>query len=160
MILEEIDAIRRHAIQSFRCGTDSIHGHHHWRTVERNGLLIAPEVGADVETVRLFSILHDCCRIDDGSDLEHGPRAARMVRDLAGSLIRVDPVRLETLVFAIHHHTDGTVSADPTIGACWDADRLDLGRVGIIPSPTFMSTTAGKRIADLGSTYFLSLIHI
>ena len=116
-------------------------------------MLIATEVGADVETVQLFSILHDCCRLDDDSELGHGPRAARMVRDLAGSLIRVDPVRLETLVFAIRHHTDGTTSDDPTIGACWDADRLDLGRVGIIPSPTYMSTTTGKQIAELGSVY-------
>ena len=34
-----------------------------------------------------------------------------------------------------------------TIGTCWDADRLDLGRVGIIPSSDFMSTQAGKESA-------------
>ena len=34
---------------------------------------------------------------------------------------------------------------DPTIGTCWDADRLDIGRVGIIPHERFMSTAAGKR---------------
>jgi uncharacterized protein len=149
----QFEAVRRHAIQSFRVGPNSIHGLHHWRTVEKHGLLIAPEVGADVQTVQLFAILHDCCRLDDESDLEHGPRAARMVRTLAGSLITLDPARLDTLVHAIHHHTDGTTSDDPTIGTCWDADRLDLGRVGIIPSASLMSTTAGKRIAELGSSY-------
>jgi uncharacterized protein len=76
-----------------------------------------------------------------------------MACDLAGSLIRIDPARLETLTFAIRHHTDGKTSDDPTVGTCWDADRLDLGRVGIIPSPTFMSTPTGKRIAELGSVF-------
>ncbi len=67
-----------------------------------------------------------------------------MVRDLADSIIRLDRQRLETLVFAIQHHTDGATSGDPTIGTCWDADRLDLGRVGIVPSARKMSTQPGK----------------
>jgi uncharacterized protein len=33
------------------------------------------------------------------------------------------------------------------IGACWDADRLDLTRVGIIPDPDMMSTEPGKELA-------------
>ena len=41
---------------------------------------------------------------------------------------------------------DGTI----TIGTCWDADRLDLGRVGVIPSVDFMSTHAGKKAACVG----------
>lgn len=73
-----------------------------------------------------------------------------MVRKLAGSLIQHDSARFEILVFAIHHHTDGFTSDNPTIGTCWDADRLDLGRVGIIPSPALMSTQAGKQIAEPG----------
>jgi hypothetical protein len=36
---------------------------------------------------------------------------------------------------------------DVTIQTCWDADRLDLGRVGIRPDPARMGTEAGKRIA-------------
>ena len=153
MTLDALESVRQHAAQVFRCGSGSVHGPHHWRKVEKTGLLIAPEVGADIETVQLFAVLHDCCRMDDGGDPEHGPRAAQMVRDLADSLIRVDSARLETLIFAICHHTDGTTSYDPTIGTCWDADRLDLGRVGIIPSPSRMSTQAGRKIAELGSAY-------
>ena len=41
---------------------------------------------------------------------------------------------------------DGTI----TIGTCWDADRLDLGRVGVIPSVDFMSTQDGKEAACVG----------
>jgi uncharacterized protein len=40
------------------------------------------------------------------------------------------------------HHSDGEVSTDKTIQTCWDADRLDLGRVGIFPSPKFLSQEA------------------
>ena len=35
---------------------------------------------------------------------------------------------------------NGLVSEDPTVGACWDADRLDLPRVGIQPDPALFST--------------------
>jgi hypothetical protein len=34
---------------------------------------------------------------------------------------------------------------NPTIGCCWDADRLDLSRVGIEPDTELMSTDAGRR---------------
>lgn len=34
-----------------------------------------------------------------------------------------------------------------TIDACFDADRLDLGRVGITPDPEKMATERGKELA-------------
>ncbi len=44
-----------------------------------------------------------------------------------------------------HHHTDGLTEANVTIQVCWDADRLDLGRVGIIPAPNKLCTPAAKK---------------
>jgi hypothetical protein len=44
----------------------------------------------------------------------------------------------------MHHHTDGHITDDPLVGACWDADRLDLPRVGIAPDPRYLSTQAGR----------------
>lgn len=41
----------------------------------------------------------------------------------------------------------GLTTTNPTIGCCWDADRLDLGRVGIEPDPELMSTDAGRKRA-------------
>jgi hypothetical protein len=38
------------------------------------------------------------------------------------------------------------VSADGTIGTCWDADRLDLPRVGIWPSAALLSTDAAGEL--------------
>ena len=37
---------------------------------------------------------------------------------------------------------------NPTIDACFDADRLDLGRVGITPDPNKMATAKGKELAS------------
>ncbi len=116
-------------------------------------LLIAPDAGADLGVGRLFAVFHDCCRVDDGSDLDHGPRAAALVRSLLGAQLSLDERRAELLLYAIEHHTSGLTSDDPTIGTCWDADRLDLGRVGIAPSAAFMSTAAGKEIATLGTKH-------
>jgi uncharacterized protein len=42
---------------------------------------------------------------------------------------------MEKLVLACKSQTDGTISTDPTLGVCFDADRLDFGRVGIEPDP-------------------------
>jgi uncharacterized protein len=41
-------------------------------------------------------------------------------------------------------HTDGHTEGDPTLQACWDADRLDLGRVGITPKPHRLCTDAAR----------------
>jgi uncharacterized protein len=147
----DIAKVGEYARSVFKGGTYSDHGPLHWRNVEDCALLIAPSVGADVVVCRLFSVLHDCCRLDDGSDFDHGPRAGQLIRKLSGSLIRLEPHREELLFRAVTEHTCGNVTSEPTVGTCWDADRLDLGRVGIIPTSDLMSTKAGKEIADLGS---------
>lgn len=46
-----------------------VHGIEHWHQVEKNGLLLAPRTGADITVVRLFSIFHDCRRLDDNTTL-------------------------------------------------------------------------------------------
>ena len=143
----------RVAEAQFRCDSYSIHGPGHWRQVEKNGLFIAARNGADQDVVQLFALFHDCCRWDDGGDPDHGPRAADFVVRENGSSFQLNASRLETLEYAIRHHTDGFRSEDPTIGACWDADRLDLGRVGMAPDARYMSTEPGKRVAQLGSIF-------
>jgi uncharacterized protein len=41
---------------------------------------------------------------------------------------------------AIRSHDKAQLTDDPTVGACWDADRLDLPRVGTKVDPAFLST--------------------
>ena len=141
------------AREHFCCGEDSVHGLGHWRQVENHGVFIAERNGADQEVVRLFAIFHDCCRWDDGGDPGHGPRAAEFVVQENGGCFYLSSDRLELLRYAIFHHTDGFQSDDSTVGACWDADRLDLGRVGVAPDAHYMSTDTGKQLARLGSRF-------
>lgn len=145
-----IAGIRDYVKSVFSCGSHSIHGPVHWQRVEAFGSKIAPHSGADLAVVRLFALLHDACRQNDGEDLEHGPRAAAMLHRIVPSVFSLDPKRFGLLEHAIRHHTSGRVSEDPTIGTCWDADRLDIGRVGITPVPEYMSTDYGRELASQG----------
>jgi len=122
----------------------TLHGDDHWRCVAATGLALAHRVdGVDRTLVFCFGLLHDARRETDSFDPEHGPRAA----SLAGTLrdegaLTLDDDRFERLAAALVGHSNGLVSADPTIGTCWDADRLHLPRVGIDPVPALLSTEA------------------
>lgn len=123
-----------------------IHGERHWRTVGANGLWLAePLAGADTHVIVLFALLHDSMRENDHVDPEHGPRAAAFAGELhAEGLLGVTAAQLELLQHACFEHTNGKVSSDPTVGACWDADRIDLPRVGITPDPARFSTDLAR----------------
>jgi len=63
-------ALQNH-ILSHRIFESELHGLTHWQQVERNGLLLATETGADTTVVRLFALFHDSKRADDGFDMDH-----------------------------------------------------------------------------------------
>ena len=129
--------------------TSSLHGLAHWERVRENGAVLAGATsGADLEVVRLFALFHDSMRVNDGHDPDHGRRGSALARELAG-LLTLEPWQLERLIAACDGHTDGFVSDDPTVGACWDADRLDLPRVGIQPEARLLSTAAARARAGL-----------
>lgn len=108
--------------------------------------LAAETEGADPAVVEAFAWLHDCQRESDGDDPGHGARAARLAVELAGSgRLPLSREQLELLVEACARHTDGETSDDATIGVCFDADRLDLLRLGVQPDPALLSTEAGRR---------------
>jgi uncharacterized protein len=131
----------------------SQHGPAHWKRVERNGLLLSTRTGADIVVVRLFALFHDSRRENEMDDPDHGLRGAQYAKSLNGFLFDLDEQRLALLDYACTWHTDVDHSDNPTIGTCWDADRLDLGRVGMIPNRNLMSTEFGKLIADTGTIY-------
>lgn len=143
------EALKREAIA--RYGSADLrrtHGVSHWQRVEHWGLLIAEENGADPLAVFLFAWLHDSCRVNEHIDDNHGRRAAEYALTLKGRVFDLDDHAFGLLCRACREHTDGTLTTDPTIGACWDADRLELTRVNVIPDPRFMSTAQGKRFAE------------
>jgi len=118
-----------------------VHGLAHWARVYENGRRLAALTGADLQVVTLFAVLHDCRRRNEARDPGHGARAAQALR---GFPLDLDPRRLDLLSEACAHHTDGLIEADVTIQTCWDADRLDLGRVGITPDPRRLCTDAAR----------------
>jgi uncharacterized protein len=112
--------------------------------VRENGLELAISTGADAELVELFAVLHDSQRQNDGGDSDHGPRAAELAMILEGEFYRVGRERLKLLCEACRDHSEGYLEADITIQTCWDADRLDLGRIGIEPDPHQLCTVAAQ----------------
>ena len=77
-----------------------------------------------------------------------GPPTLPALRDV---LFQLDDEYFKLLDYACKWHAHGRLSAEPTIGTCWDADRLDLGRVGMAPRADYMSTELGRKIAARGS---------
>ena len=127
-------------------GKDSfLHGEGHWRRVAAAGLALLPETpAADPAVVFLFALFHDSMRLNDGHDPRHGPRGAALAGELRGEAFDLDDANMDLLGFACEEHTNGGVGSDPTVGACWDADRLNLWRVGIRPDPRLLSTEAAR----------------
>lgn len=124
-----------------------MHGVRHWSRVRARGLAIARETGADVSVVELFAFLHDSCRKHDGYDEQHGMRAARLAERLQGRFFMLSRHGLQLLREACEGHTVERWHRDVTVATCWDADRLDLGRVGIRPDPDRLLTDVARRIA-------------
>jgi uncharacterized protein len=130
--------------QEFVLPLDGVHGEAHWARVRDNGLRMAEQTGADPEIVELFAYLHDVKRENDGWDLDHGRRSAEFVKALQRSLLALSEEKLQLLAYACAHHSDGLTEGDVTVQTCWDADRLDLGRIGIEPDPQHLCTDAAK----------------
>ncbi|MCK6458872.1 MAG: hypothetical protein L6Q95_03145 [Planctomycetes bacterium] len=125
-----------------------IHGFPHWERVRENGIRLAGGTGARLRVVELFAFLHDSRRESDGHDPGHGARAADLARYLAGRAFEIEAPDLELLVAACRDHSEGFTEGDVTVLTCWDADRLDLGRVGCRPRPDLLCTPAARGLID------------
>lgn len=123
-----------------------IHGVGHWARVLYNGRLLASETGADPRVVELFALFHDARRINDGTDPGHGTRGAELAAARRGEWFQLDERGMEQLWDACALHSDGLVDHDDvTVRTCWDADRLDLSRVGVRPRPRLLATAAARQ---------------
>ncbi len=131
-------------LDQFVLNVHGIHGVSHWARVLENGRKLAQQTGADVEVVELFAILHDAKRLKEGTDREHGVRGAEYAKTLWGTHVHLSETQFEWLYTACAYHTEGLTEGPLTVQTCWDADRLDLGRVFIIPDPAYLCTDAAK----------------
>lgn len=152
----DILEVRDFALNGWTLG--ETHGLPHWQRVERNGILLSSvdgriREGINIKVVRFFAYLHDKCRIDNWKDIEHGVRAAEMLPTIKDTILKdFTDEEFSLLERACRFHTTERHTGNPTIDVCFDADRLDLGRVGIIPNPKLMATEQGA--------YFAANIHL
>ena len=133
-------------IGQLRINRHGLHGPSHWARVLHHGLAIGSEVGANLLVVELFSFLHDSQRINEYEDKQHGERAAEYAASMNKRFFELSGPELDVLMRAIRSHSNGDIQTCPTIQTCWDADRLDLGRVGIKPHAKYLSVTASNYI--------------
>jgi len=152
----QFEIIKSFAIN--RAKPSDIHGLSHWQRVERNAVLLAEKTGADLQVLCGFAYLHDMCRENDGYDPEHGLRASKLIKEYAGSLFHgVEDNIVYRLCFACENHTRMLRCGDPLIDTCFDADRLDLTRVGIKPDPAKMATELGAYLAANPDIYLAEI---
>jgi uncharacterized protein len=153
----DVTLVFQAARERFVLDPEGIHGPSHWQRVRENGLRVAKYSKADRLIVELFAFLHDCCREDDSHDPEHGERAAAFAESLRGTLIHLDDPDFTQLYLAIRNHSFGFTRGTATVLTCWDADRLDLGRVGSRPDPRYLCTEFAKREGTIKWAYRRSL---
>ncbi len=109
------------------------HGIEHWLRVLINGREIASRINVNLKVIELYALLHDCRRWNEFEDPLHGQRAAEFCDTLKNRWFTLDFTDLRLLRTACRYHTNENFHPNATVQACWDADRLDLGRIGINP---------------------------
>ena len=123
----------------------SIHGFKHWRTVEKNGLYLSQYNGGDPLVISHFAYFHDCMRVNEHTDNGHGIRGGKYALKNQNILGLTDE-QLKTLYRACAGHTGGRNPSCDTIACCWDADRLDIRRVGATPDLQWYNTDIAREM--------------
>lgn len=145
-------------VAQFKLDINEIHGLSHWKKVKDVGLYLVDcnwTIPSNYrfcgkELVGYFAFLHDSKREGEGKDPDHGLRAAKYARELQKKgLLHIEGSQLDDLCYACEHHSDpGAKSDNIYIQTCWDADRLDLGRVDIIPEEKYLHTDVAKTFLE------------
>ncbi len=144
MLIFNRHALLQHLRQQFQIDWWGHHGVAHWARVRANGLMLANQTGANRHVVELFAFFHDSCRINEHEDEGHGVCGAVLAKHLKGRFFDATDHEMDLLCFACEHHSDGMTQGDPTVLTCWDADRLDLLRVGIVPKARYLCTEPAR----------------
>jgi uncharacterized protein len=134
-----------HAIlEQYRLPPEGVHGVTHWARVAENGRRLAEITGAHRDIVTLFAYLHDACRASEDWDPERGTRAAQLAARWRGIYFDLPRKDFDLLFTACAAQGAGLLEGDITLQTCWDADRLDIGRVGVALIPSLLCTEAAR----------------
>lgn len=135
------------------CGHDchssasKIHGIEHSRNVAYLAGRLAKLENVCVRTAVIGGFLHDCARKDNRAGNVHAHESADLARSI---ILRYWPdVDTDKVCYAIYCHADGLTTNDRLSGCIWDADRITLTRLGIIPDTELLSTDVARRFCNL-----------
>lgn len=135
----------------FKLDIKGLHGVEHWERVYENTQTLAKHYDIKSDVFELFALLHDSKREDEYTDIKHGKRAAIYVKELiTNNTIKIATEDKKRLLFACSNHTKSNKKAklyeDLVVQICLDADRLDIGRVGLEPEEKYFNTDYAKKI--------------
>jgi uncharacterized protein len=140
-----LEELREYAIKHWN--KSDIHGIEHWDNVYKNALKLKDN-DINLNVLYAFAYLHDSARFNDGIDLYHGARAVENVKKLSKTILKnLNEEEIIILCHACQYHNIEDRTTNNTVNACYDADRLDLIRVNIIPDPFQMASKKGAEIA-------------
>jgi len=140
----------------YRLNWSGIHGISHWSRVYENGVKLSDQSGVNSKVVQLFSIFHDSQRRNESIDPNHGKRGSQLALELRDHL-PIDNTELQLLETACSFHTSADNHHNMTVQACFDSDRLDLGRVGKYPDPALLCTPLAKEKETIEWAYHRSV---
>ena len=148
-MFEKYNKILDLIFEDFKINFHGDHGIKHWERVYKNTQTLASHYKIKSEVFELFALLHDSKRENEYEDMYHGLRASVFAKKLlADGLIELNKTDEERLIFACANHTkkDETnpLCEDIVVQICFDSDKLDLGRVGMIPDINRMNTDFAK----------------
>ena len=146
MTKKELESLREFCVSRWPEKMGAIHGIEHWDRVAMFGKMLYQE-RADKDVIACFAYLHDSERKDNGLDMEHGLRASLFIDTIRDSYLKsLSDEQIETLKTACEMHTVVPRTGDITVNICFDSDRMDLLRVGILPIPERMATKQGAEL--------------
>jgi len=131
------------------------HGIEHWESVYANTQMLSEVYGVESKVFMLFALLHDSQRLDEDDDFEHGIRAAQKIQSyLDTGKIILDANDQKRLLYACANHTKANKNdplyKDLIVQICLDADKLDIGRVGVIPEKSHFLTPHAQMLVEQG----------
>ena len=141
--------------KEFKLDLYGIHGINHWERVFLNTQKLSKYYNIESDVFELFSILHDSQRVDEYADLEHGKRAKKFIENLIEmGMIKLDKKDQDRLLYACENHTKPNkkhkLYGDLIVQICLDSDKMNIGRVGVVPNEKYFLTSYAK---ELTGTY-------
>ena len=144
----DYEKIRLYSASRWPKDMGSTHGLEHWDRVAEFGRMLYQE-GADMDVILAFAYLHDSERRNNARDIKHGLRASKLIDTIRQTKLRdLSDEQIDKLKRACELHTIAHKTGDITIDICFDADRMDLLRVGIMPAPKRMATKRGAELVS------------